>query len=171
MKTDVEIKKTVKKGKGVFALKNFCKGKVIFINKRGKLVKEKNFTKISKIEGDHLNEIDETTWEIMNPPGRFINHSCNPNAVPKEYSKRKVPYIALKSIREGEEITVDYRINAHTGNTWRCSCGGKSCLGKVTSDFFTLSEILQRKYLFYTSKFIKNEYEKRHKNSRTQKII
>ncbi|MFA4873194.1 MAG: SET domain-containing protein-lysine N-methyltransferase [Patescibacteria group bacterium] len=168
MRKGVEIKEAEKKGKGVFALRNFRKGEVVFVNYRGRSVKERDLEKILKSEGDHLNEIDRETWEIMNPPGRFVNHSCNPNAIPKESSKKKVPYFALKSIKKGEEITVDYRINAHTGNTWKCNCGNKNCSGKVTSDFFTLSESLQKKYLPYSSKFIKNEYVRRHIVLRTE---
>lgn len=162
MKKDIKIKETKRKGKGVFALRNFRKGEVVFINLRGKLVNEKDLERILKSEGDHLNEIDVKTWEIMNPPGRFVNHSCDPNAISKESAVKKVPYIALKLIRRGDEITVDYRINAHDGNTWECHCGSKNCLGKITSDFFSLSEKLQKKYLPYAPKFIKNEYKRRY---------
>jgi len=167
MKENIEIKKTKTKGKGVFVTRNFKKGEIVFINLRGKLVKRKDLKKkLIKNEGDHLNEIDKNTWEIMNSPGRFVNHSCDPNTITKESAKKRVPYIALKPIKKGEEITGDYRINAHTGNTWKCYCGSKNCLGKVTSDFFTLNEKLQKKYLPYSSKFIKDEYKKRHKIKR-----
>jgi len=161
MRKYVEIKEAGKKGKGVFALRNFRKGEIVFTNLRGRLAREKDLEKIRKSEGDHLNEIDKETWEIMNPPGRLVNHSCNPNAIPGESSKKRVPYIALRSIRKGDEITVDYRINAHMGNTWKCHCGSKNCSGKVKSDFFALGEKLQKKYLPYSSEFIKNEYKKR----------
>lgn len=162
MRKDVEIKETRKKGIGVFALRNFRRGEVVFTNLRGKLVKDKNLAKILKSEGDHLNEIDKETWEIMNPLGRFVNHSCDPNTLPKESSKKIVPYIALKPIEKGDEITVDYRINAHMGNTWKCYCGSKNCLGKITSDFFTLSEGLQKKYLSYAPAFIQQKYKRCH---------
>jgi SET domain-containing protein len=144
MKQDIEIRQTKNKGKGVFALRNFRKGEVVFTNLRGKLVKNKDLEKILKSEGDHLDEINKETWEIMNPPGRFVNHSCDPNTVSKESSKKEVPYIALRSIRKGDEITGDYRINAHAGNTWKCYCGSKNCSGEITSDFFTLSQKLQK---------------------------
>lgn len=166
MKKDVEIRQASKKGKGVFALRNFRKGETVFINIRGKLIKEKDLENILQSEGDHLNEIDKETWEIMNPPGRFVNHSCNPNAISKESAKKKVPHIALKAIKKGEEITVDYRINAHTGNSWKCYCGSKNCSGKVISDFFSLNEKLQKKYLPYSAKYIQAEYKKRQKSLR-----
>ncbi len=163
MNKSVEIRQTRKKGVGAFALRNFRKGETIFVNKRGRLVRAKDLKAILKDEGDHLNEIDRTTWEIMNPPGRFVNHSCDPNAISKESADRRVPYIALKSIRKGKEITADYRISAHTGNKWRCYCRSKNCKGFVISDFFSLSAARQRKYFPYTSKFIRDEYKKRYR--------
>lgn len=169
MSKDIEIKATKKKGKGVFALKNFRKGEMIFINLRGKLVNRKDLAKILKSEGDHLNEIGKTTWEIMNPPGRFVNHSCRPSAASKESSKKKVPYIALRAVKKGEEITVDYRISAHTGNSWKCHCGSKNCKDFVVSDFFSLSKKLQKKYLPYSAKFIQTEYKRWHKSSQIRR--
>jgi SET domain-containing protein len=162
----IEIKEVGKKGRGVFALRNFSRGEVIFINERGTFVQEKDLENISKIEGDHLNEIDKETWEIMSPPGRLVNHSCDPNAISKESSKKKVPYFALRDIKRGDEITVDYRINAHTGNVWKCYCGSKHCLGWVRSDFFSLNKTMQKKYLPYSARYIQTEYKQRLKSPR-----
>lgn len=164
MERNVEVRQTKNKDRGVFALRNFRKGEVVFTNVRGEFLKEKDLKRIIKREGDHLNEIDKETWEIMNPPGRYINHSCDPNVVSKESARKNVPYIALKAIKKGEELTGDYRINAFIGNTWKCNCGSKNCKGKVTSDFFTLSPMLQKKYFPYSSKYIKSEYKKRRTN-------
>lgn len=169
MSRSVETKKAGRKGKGVFTVRNLWKGETIFVNRRGRLVKEKDLKVFLKSEGDHLNEIDKTTWAVMNPPGRFVNHSCDPNAAPKESAGKQVPYIALKPISKGEEVTVDYRINAHTGNKWKCYCGSKNCKGFVISDFFSLSTARQKKYLPYTLKFIRDEYKKRH-NTKSLRI-
>ncbi|MFA5047764.1 MAG: SET domain-containing protein-lysine N-methyltransferase [Patescibacteria group bacterium] len=166
MRKDVEIKQASKKGRGVFALRNFRQGDIVFTNVRGKLIKEKDLESVDESEGDHLNEIDKKTWEIMNPPGRFVNHSCDPNVISKESSKKKVPYIALKAIKKGDEITVDYRINAHTGDSWKCYCGSKNCVGEVISDFFSLDKKLQKKYLSYSAKYIQAEYKKRQESLR-----
>lgn len=156
MITDVFVKDAGKKGKGVFALKDFKKGEFIFCGRRGKIIKNKEMHLLSKDDRQHLNEIDEETSEIMRSPGRYINHSCDPNAI----SKGSYLY-AWKDIKKGEEITVDYRINAHWGNKWKCYCGSKNCKGYVISDFFTISEKLQKVYLPYAPKFIREEYRKR----------
>ena len=138
---DVMVRLTKRKGKGVFARKNFYKGEIIFRNPRGKLVNKKDFTKLSGDDQEHLNEINKTTSEIMKPPGRFVNHSCAPNSIPTEFEEN-ASYVALKDIKKGEEITVDYRINAHDGNIWRCYCGSRICSKKIKSDFLIQSYFL-----------------------------
>ncbi len=158
---DVIVKKAGKKGKGVFALKNFKKGEFIFRDKKGKIVKRKDVNKLSKDDQKHLNEVDEEPFEIMQSPGKYINHSCNPNAIPKGRS-----IYALKPIKRGEEITTDYRVTGLFKNKWKCYCGSKNCKGWVISDFFTLPEKLQKRYLPYTIKVIKEEYKKRLKKTK-----
>lgn len=154
---NVCIKKTKGKGMGVFALKNFKKREPILFFKKGRVIKKNDMNKISKEDKKHLNEIRKGTYEIQRPPERFINHSCNPNSIRKEEL-----LVALKHIRKGEEITVDYRINAYDNWKMRCKCGSKNCAGIVIGNFFTLPKKLQEKYLPYTLKFIKEEFKKRH---------
>ena len=49
---------------------------------------------LSFIDGHHI---------LFKPPARFVNHSCNPNALgAKGYD------VAIRHIAQGEEITVDY---------------------------------------------------------------
>lgn len=155
---DVIVKDAGKKGKGVFALRNFKKGEFIFRGKKGKVIHKKDIPKLSPEERVHLNEIDYNTYEMMRAPERFINHSCNPNSIAKGRSA-----FALRNIRKGEEITADYRISAFDRNRWRCYCGSKNYKGWCISDFFTIPEKLQKKYLPYTIKVIREEYNRRHK--------
>ncbi|MBI2233221.1 MAG: SET domain-containing protein-lysine N-methyltransferase [Candidatus Aenigmarchaeota archaeon] len=151
------VKQAGKKGKGVFAAKDFKKEELIVKGKKGKIFHTKTARKLSRDDKIHLNELDKDKWEIMGVPERFINHSCDPNAIPKGRS-----YFASKSIKSGQEITVDYRISAYTKQKWKCHCNSKNCTGWVISDFFSMPEKLQKKYLPFTLKFIKKEYKKRH---------
>lgn len=155
---DVIVKDACKKGRGVFALRDFKKREFIFRGKKGRIVHKKDLPKLSHDDGMHLNEIDYNTFEVMRAPEKFINHSCDPNSI---FRGRSV--FALKPIKKGQEITGDYRINAFDGRRWRCYCGSKNCKSWVISDFFTLSEKLQKKYLPYTIKPIRQEYLRRHK--------
>jgi hypothetical protein len=61
----------------------------------------------------------------------------------------------------GEEITIDYRLNAFGGERWRCACGSVSCPGSVIGDFFSLDPQRQRDYLPYAPQFIRREYRRR----------
>jgi SET domain-containing protein len=154
---EVEVEDTKGKGKGVFAKRNFKKGELIFRYKKGKIVARKDFGKLSEWESDHLDELDEDKFEVQPAPACFVNHSCDPNAIAKGRS-----YFVLKSIKKGEEITVDYRSKGIFKNKWECKCGSKNCKGYVISDFFSLPKQTQKLYLPYTLKIIKQEYKRRH---------
>lgn len=59
----------------------------------------------------------------------YINHSCEPNCYMKTLYGH-IQFYALRDIAPGEEITVDYEITLHSDKK-RCSCGAKTCRGKI----------------------------------------
>jgi len=59
----------------------------------------------------------------------YINHSCAPNAFMKILYKH-ILFIALRDIKPGEEITIDYESTLHP-DTKRCICGAKTCRGTI----------------------------------------
>lgn len=154
MMKDVSVKDARKKGKGVFALRNFKRGEFIFQSRRGKIITKKDSSKISRGDSKHLNEINKNKWEVMRSPGRYVNHSCDPNTI-----AHNTKLYALKDIKKEDEITVEYRVNAFDRNRWRCYCGSKNCQKYIISDFFNMSGGQQKFYLPYTLKFIKEKYK------------
>jgi len=58
---------------------------------------------------------------------RFINHSCAPNTFFRCTPERAEVY-ALRDIRPGEELTVDYGESQHEGKL-PCRCGAARCRG------------------------------------------
>ena len=56
---------------------------------------------------------------------RFINHSCAPNTYMRR-TKDRAEFYALRPIRRGEEITVDYGVSHHEGRL-ACRCGSSRC--------------------------------------------
>ncbi len=101
----------------------------------------------------------ELGWDrfaVLVPPGCYLNHSCDPNAM-----RSGVKVFAWKPIRAGEEIVIDYRLNAFDGESWPCSCGSDNCSGEVVGSYFALSEDRQRTYLRYAPRFIQREYRRR----------
>jgi len=72
------------------------------------------------------------------PPFRFVNHSCEPNCefdwfdlVPEGGSQavRRVYLIALREIKPGEELTIDYNWSAE--GAIACRCGAPTCRGWI----------------------------------------
>lgn len=154
---DIIVKEIKGKGKGVFALRDFKKGEFIFRSRKGKIIKLIDIPKLSKEKENHINQIAKGVFEVQIPPECYVNHSCNPNTIWKGKSA-----FAFKSIKNGEELTTDYRISAlNEGWRLKCKCGSKNCNGIISGDFFTLSRKLQKTYLPYAPKFIQKEHKRR----------
>ncbi|MEO8444165.1 MAG: SET domain-containing protein-lysine N-methyltransferase [Gammaproteobacteria bacterium] len=60
---------------------------------------------------------------------RYINHSCQPNTFTRLTSER-AEFYALRRIRPGEELTVDYGLSHHDGRL-PCRCGAPQCRGWI----------------------------------------
>ena len=54
----------------------------------------------------------------------YINHSCAPNAYMRVVPGDRVAFFALRDIRPGEEITINYRDPDHPEV---CHCGADGC--------------------------------------------
>ncbi len=160
MITDVIVKDTPNKGQGVFALRDFAKGEFIFRRRYGKVVTKREIERLSEEDRRHLCELDWETSALLLPPGCYLNHACDPNAM-----RKGVNVFAWKDIRQGEEITIDYRLNAFDGGRYECLCGSVNCPGYVINSFFALGEEQQRLYLPYVPKFIREEYHRRNRSS------
>jgi uncharacterized protein len=62
-------------------------------------------------------------------PLRFTNHSCQPNAVLR-IRQGRVEFYAMRDVRAGEELTVNYGETHHEGKL-RCRCGAANCVGRI----------------------------------------
>ena len=60
---------------------------------------------------------------------RFINHSCEPNTYIR-CTPTRAEFYALRRIRRGEELTVDY-VDSHHNGTLPCRCGAARCRGWI----------------------------------------
>jgi hypothetical protein len=77
-----------------------------------------------------------------------------------------VKVFAWRRIRAGEEITIDYRLNAFGSRRSKCFCGSSSCTGEIVGDFFSLLPERQRDYLPFAPRFIQREYRRRSRYGR-----
>jgi SET domain-containing protein len=155
MITDVEVRQTPDKGLGVFALRSFRPGDFIFRRRHGSALTAVDVANLSTDDRAHVTRLDLDRFARVLPPGAYLNHACDPSAI-----RRGVNVIAWRDIARGDEITLDYRVNALDGAPWPCACRSASCDGKVGS-FFDLSEDRQRAYLPYAAAFVRREYRRR----------
>ncbi len=140
-------------GKGVFALRDFGEGDQVLeiddshpVFDRNKLTPEQ-----SKYELDAFIDKDGKERVVLAPsPERYINHSCDPNVYVKTDLRTGIrKAYALRMIREGEELTWDYFVNAW--EKWEvpleCNCGSSNCRKILSGNFFTLPNEVQRKLI------------------------
>lgn len=123
---DVEVRDAGSKGKGVFALRDFARGEFIFRRRHGRVVRNEDIPTLAPEDVMHLCELSWDTCAVLLPPGCYLNHSCDPNAM-----RSGVNVFAWREIHAGDEITIEYRLNATGGDRWECDCGSVSCLGYV----------------------------------------
>jgi uncharacterized protein len=110
MRRNIVVKRTPKKGRGVFALKDFEINEVIesapvliFTPKERKILEK-------SLLNYYLYPWRSTRGAALALGfGSIYNHSYSPNADWKQNFKTKcMVYRALKTIKKGEEITVNY---------------------------------------------------------------
>jgi hypothetical protein len=154
--SDVEVNDTRTKGRGVFARRDFARGEFIFRRRHGRVVDAAGIASLSSEDQMHMCELGWDRFAVLLPPGCYLNHSCDPNAM-----RSGVKVFAWCRIAAGDEITIDYRLNAFGGDSWPCDCGSDACSGTVVGSFFALPAERQRQYLQYAPAFIRQEYRRR----------
>lgn len=119
-------------GKGCFATTAF---------RRGRKIAEYTGERISDLEARRrarkrkvlrICDIDGR-WSLDGSRGgngtHYINHSCEPNAYMRTVYGH-ILFIALREIKPGAEITIDYEMTLHSDRK-RCYCGAASCRGTI----------------------------------------
>src|ERR1043166_8851162 len=128
-------------GRGVFAARDITEDDVI-LTFSGPIITFEQAVALGVNEANAL-QIDATYYMDLEEPGRYVNHSCAPNAGIKQHTR----LIALRRIARDEEIHYDYSTTMLEDHwTMICKCGASGCRG-IVSDFRSLSARLQRRYL------------------------
>ena len=148
------VKKAGKKGKGLFANKNFKKGELILDIIPGRIISKKEAKKVPDPWNEYLDYHDKNHYYFMGYPEYYINHSCDPNV----YGKKNKLY-AMKNIKKGDELCFDYSINGVDKWQMKCKCGSKICRGIVKGEFFKLPKELQLKYIPFLDNWFVKEFK------------
>jgi hypothetical protein len=98
--------------------------------------------------------VKKNIWIDPLRPHKFLNHSCNPTA-----GMRGLTLIALRDIKEGEEVTIDYAI-IEGDPRWEllCLCGEKECR-KIIRSIHYLPKKQFLKYLPNIPHYFKKIYK------------
>jgi len=160
-------------GKGVFANQDFAAGERILAIDDSHVVDDPS--KLTAYQNKYQCDWLKNKIVLMQPPERYINHSCNPNSYVKTIRGIRT-LLAMKDIQKGEEITYDYAINGYYESADPCHCGSKKCRQILNCDFFQLPEALQQKYLPYLDNWFVKEFkekveELKRGKDRTQALI
>ncbi len=110
MQYAVEVKKTSNKGRGVFALRDFTKGDIVEKCPTLNLdTKERKHCEKTMLSHYMYPWRSTRTGSIVLGYGSVYNHSFDPNTDWKQnFKEGLMVYRALRSIKKGEEITINY---------------------------------------------------------------
>ena len=79
-------------------------------------------------ESDYMT-IDLGSKHVYHPIGRYINHSCEPNAY---IDAQRQQLIASKSINPNDDITFNYLVSeSKITAPFNCDCASKNCVGRI----------------------------------------
>jgi uncharacterized protein len=96
-------------GLGLFAVRPIKKRGYI-VTYRGRLITNEESARREATGAKFMFEVN-SRWTIDGSSrrnlGRYLNHSCRPNAEPMQ-RRRTIYFRALRAIAPGEEITIDY---------------------------------------------------------------
>jgi len=140
-------------GKGLVALEDIAKGETIrYLN--GAIHVKKNTTKKEAEEGPNWIVIDKALSVDPDSYFEFVNHSCDPSASITDFVK----CVAIRDIKKGEEVTIDYA-TVEDNRFWSmpCSCGASNCREIIRSVQHLPQSAFER-YKNYLTSYFKNKY-------------
>ncbi|MBS3081194.1 SET domain-containing protein-lysine N-methyltransferase [Candidatus Pacearchaeota archaeon] len=146
LKNNIYVGDSKKYGKTLFANKDFSRGEFIFLI-AGPIVTKGTIYTIPIANGLWIDPVDNH--------GKYLNHSCNPNAG----IKQRTMVIAFKDVKKDEEITIDYAMivrkygDEMTSENIICRCGNENCRGKLGS-WEELPEEIKKKYKGFVSDYL-----------------
>ena len=160
MTRELYINQSKLHGKGIFTTVDFKKGETVFIIK-GKIIHWEVRDQKTSLYGPNWVGLCRNSW--INPDGfaNFLNHSCEPSCG----IKGRVKVVALRDIKKGEEITIDYSIT-EIDKLWymNCNCGSKNCRKVIRSIQF-LPKKIYNKYTPYVPTYFMKVYESIHNDN------
>lgn len=120
---DIIIKKSKINKNGVFAKRDFKKGEIV-LKWNPKVLNESQIKDLEENQKRYLRREGKDKYFLMQPPERFVNHSCDANTQVENDCD-----VATRNIKKGEEITSDYKQGSSV--LFECNCGSENCRDRV----------------------------------------
>lgn len=148
--TRLYVARTARTGVGLFASTPFVAGETVFVLKG--TVRKRDYDADFAI-GPNWYGVGHERWLDPRPGshGGYVNHSCAANCVVT--ARRAV--VAVRAIREEEEITLDYS-TTEVDPFWRmmCRCGQPDCR-RVIRGVQSLPPHIYRRFRPYLGAFLR----------------
>ena len=117
---------------GIYAGEPIPKGRKIIEYTGERISRRETKKRCEEREFNYLFTLDPY-WTLDGAVGgsgaEYINHSCDPN-VEARIIKGHILYFSLRTIKKGEELTVDYHFDAKVEKVL-CGCGSLKCRGTI----------------------------------------
>ena len=157
----VEVRTNSLNGKGIFAKENIKKGEIVFIKGGHILTRNQIFS--SGVINSYFPISDEyflgaTNREEEDEIKLYQNHSCNPNVG----LHGEITFVAMRDIKQDEELTVDYAFIDNEDYSFKCTCNSENCRGTITGFDWKIKE-LQDKYYDYFAQYLKDKIDNERK--------
>jgi len=149
MEKPIYVRQTPGKGLGIFAKRNILKDEII-TEFTGPRIKIENLGEFPPEVVDHLFNVDVDEYLVAREPEVRTNHSCDPNAG----IRKEALLVAMRNIKQDEEITFDYSMIMDDEWEMDCMCGSPLCRGRI-GKFRNLPDELKEKYRDYTPDWIR----------------
>ncbi len=142
----LKIVKSSKQGLGIFTKKLFRPDETIF-EVTGRFISGDADADVDPETQANAFRFDEDVYiDPGEKIGKYLNHSCNPNAYVTKVRK-KLFVKAASPIVADKEVVIDYSTILASDDIWtlRCTCGSRKCR-KSIKRFDTLPKKLQASY-------------------------
>jgi uncharacterized protein len=155
-----EVRASGTHGRGLFARKTIRKGEIVSV-RGGHILRRQMARRRPRARNYWGYPIAEDfvlaplTKREADSVMMFLNHSCEPNVG----IRGQILFVAMRSIRAGEELTIDYAMFGADAKRMRCACGAASCRRMITSADWRRTD-LQRKYGGYFSAYLQSKIDR-----------
>ena len=142
LSSSCRVKDSAIHGRGLFASDAIGEGEIVAVKGGAILTSEQWRSSEPSLGSAEIQIADElfiapVSEDVREGSMIFSNHSCAPNIG----IQGQIVFLAMRDILAGEELTHDWATTDDDDYTLKCSCGAKSCRGRITGQDWRRSEL------------------------------